>query len=72
MSKDDEYIVDLENDEAVRIMCIVHNKKLEEYVPPPPEVDPAAEAKAAAAGKVVSDPKAETFTRRGTLPSEAR
>ena len=65
MSKDDEYIVDLENDEAVRSMCIVHKgKKLEEYVPPPPEVDPAAEAKAAAAAEeeVVADPKAETFT----------
>ena len=64
MSKDDEYIVDLETDEAVRSMCIVHKgKKLEEYVPPPPEVDPAAEAKAAAAEEeVVSDPKAETFT----------
>ena len=52
MSKDDEYVVDLENDEAVRSMCIVHKgKKLEEYVPPPPEVDPAAEAKAAAAAE---------------------
>jgi H+-translocating NAD(P) transhydrogenase len=65
MSKEGEYVVDLEGDEAVRSMCIVHKgKKLEEYVPPPPEVDPAAEAKAKAAEEeeAAVDPKAETMT----------
>ena len=45
MSKDDEYVVDLENDEAVRSMCVVYKgKKYDEYVPPPaPEVEVAEE-----------------------------
>lgn len=37
MDVDGEYVVDLENDEAVRSVTVVHNGTvLEEYVPPPP------------------------------------
>eukprot|EP00945_MAST-04E_sp_MAST-4E-sp1_P004475 g4475.t1 len=45
MEREGEYVVDLENDEAVRSMCVVHKgKKLDEYVPPPPEVTETAAA----------------------------
>mmetsp|Transcript_23132 Transcript_23132/g.32666 ORF Transcript_23132/g.32666 Transcript_23132/m.32666 type:complete len:1037 (-) Transcript_23132:103-3213(-) len=37
VNKEGEYVVDLENDAAVRSMTVVHNgAKLEPYVPPPP------------------------------------
>lgn len=59
IDKENNFFVDLDNDEAVRSMCVVHKgQKLEPYVPPPPppteekeavvevveEVDPEKEA----------------------------
>lgn len=42
MNIDDKYVVDLENDEAVRSMTVVHEgTKLDEYVPPPAPPAPA-------------------------------
>jgi len=41
MNIDDKYVVDLENDEAVRSMTVVNEgTKLDEYVPPPPPPAP--------------------------------
>lgn len=43
-NKEDEYVLDLENDEAARSMCVVHKgKKLEPYLPPPPPVEATSE-----------------------------
>lgn len=37
-NKENVYKVDLENDEAVRSICVVHKgQKLEPYMPPPPD-----------------------------------
>ena len=41
MEKDGKFVVDTENDQAVRSMCVVKNgTKLEPYVPPPPPPKP--------------------------------
>jgi NAD(P) transhydrogenase len=57
--KPDTWAVDLENDEAVRSICVVHKgKALDPYVPPPP---PVVETKEIIV-EPEPDPKAETMS----------
>lgn len=54
MDKDDKFVVDTENDEAVRSMCVVNKgTKLEPYVPPPPPPKPVVVEQEV----IVEDPK---------------
>ena len=62
-NKPDQYIVDIENDEAVRSICVVHSgKSLDPYQPPPP---PVVEAKEEVV-EVVLDPKDVTWSEAKT------
>jgi NAD(P) transhydrogenase len=75
MSNDDNFEVDLENDEAVRSICSVHKgTPLEPYVPPPPPpktpeqlaaIQAKEEAAAAAALAAIVDPQA--VAQRGAI-----
>ncbi|EGD79495.1 NAD(P) transhydrogenase [Salpingoeca rosetta] len=52
MDKDEQWTVDIDNDEAVRSMCVVHKgQPLDPYVPPPPASKAEGGADAAAAAK---------------------
>eukprot|EP00043_Microstomoeca_roanoka_P019277 m.215115 g.215115 ORF g.215115 m.215115 type:complete len:1052 (+) comp16972_c4_seq1:181-3336(+) len=67
LEKNDEWVVDLDKDEAARSMCIVHRgSPLEPYLPPPPpKVESTTEAATAAdkeamAKKATPSPRTET------------
>ena len=66
MNVDDQFVVDTENDEAVRSVCVVQNgTTLDPYVPPPPP--PPTEAERAALAEEEVEPDIKGDTKRNAL-----
>eukprot|EP00468_Gymnochlora_sp_CCMP2014_P002468 CAMPEP_0167759946 /NCGR_PEP_ID=MMETSP0110_2-20121227/11308_1 /TAXON_ID=629695 /ORGANISM="Gymnochlora sp., Strain CCMP2014" /LENGTH=1001 /DNA_ID=CAMNT_0007646393 /DNA_START=85 /DNA_END=3090 /DNA_ORIENTATION=+ len=62
IDKENNFFVDLENDEAVRSMCVVHKgEKLDPYVPPPPPPQEEKKGEDPVVEVVEEDPEKEAM-----------